>query len=487
MQDLMQSRYTSTVDDECGLLLYNAASGAFRVADEATAACYASCGREHPELAASLEADGFLTALSPEEELDEQRRAFLAKRTDHSTMKIAIGLTYACNCRCIYCYEQDKIVNKQRIPDDVQEAICRFIQDRFDQHPFEKLIVQWYGGEPTLCLDIIAAMAKLFIAWCDEHGVTYDSNGLSNGVRLDAEAAQLLAEARVSSIYLTIDGPRDLHNARRPAVDADDPFERNMEAIANLRAAGIVPYAAMNTDKVNAARWEELEAFTQERFGLHVNPVKLNDYAHSYECAPSIGGPGGMHAAAAAGAAATGTGAAATCAAATDAAATPESGSESEMAKRIAFAPPDFDLYTHPEFARQQFAWFAGGNPTADDVRAVLQPAPNFCAGQTDGYFVIDSLGDVYKCDGWMGEPGHALFNLLDSEVVERVATDPDAPELHVVTFDPFESAKCRACELLPLCWGNCYWERELTGMPCHPLKTTLPDYLRLLASLENY
>ena len=57
-----------------------------------------------------------------------------------------------------------------------------------------------------------------------------------------------------------------------------------------------------------------------------------------------------------------------------------------------------------------------------------------------------------------------ALFNLLDEEAAAAVAANPNAPELHTVTFDPFDSPKCSTCELLPLCWGNCIWERELTG-----------------------
>lgn len=40
-----------------------------------------------------------------------------------------------------------------------------------------------------------------------------------------------------------------------------------------------------------------------------------------------------------------------------------------------------------------------------------------------------------------------------------------------------------RACKLLPICLGNCNWERETEMMQCHPLKRTLPDYLRDLRS----
>ena len=51
--------------------------------------------------------------------------------------------------------------------------------------------------------------------------------------------------------------------------------------------------------------------------------------------------------------------------------------------------------------------------------------------------------------------------------------------KLRVISHDPFENPQCRACELLPTCLGNCDWERRTDRMQCHPLKTTLPDYLR--------
>ena len=102
----------------------------------------------------------------------------------------------------------------------------------------------------------------------------------------------------------------------------------------------------------------------------------------------------------------------------------------------------------------------------------MLMPSPRFCSGQADNYFVIDLLGDVYACDGWVGDSAHAKFNLLD---------DPSTWKLHEVSFDPTHDARCSDCTLMPLCLGSCIWERELSGMPCHPYKTTIGDYLRLL------
>ena len=80
-------------------------------------------------------------------------------------------------------------------------------------------------------------------------------------------------------------------------------------------------------------------------------------------------------------------------------------------------------------------------------------------------------LGDVYNCDGWVGDKSYTRFNLFD---------DRSTWKLQDITFDATRDEKCSACELLPLCYGSCLWERLLSGMPCHPFKTTIDKYLRV-------
>ena len=53
----------------------------------------------------------------------------------------------------------------------------------------------------------------------------------------------------------------------------------------------------------------------------------------------------------------------------------------------------------------------------------------------------------------------------------------PDIDECARRVYDKI----CRlAGDLLPVCQGNCIWERICNGMPCHPLKTTIDGYLKL-------
>ena len=137
------------------------------------------------------------------------------------------------------------------------------------------------------------------------------------------------------------------------------------------------------------------------------------------------------------------------------------------------FKKPAFDLFTHEEFCRLGHDEFVAGGFDAPKLADLLCPVPRFCNGQRENYYIIDTVGDVYSCDGVIGERDRVVFNLLEEP------ESADDGHLSQNSHDPHENAGCRACYLLPICQGNCNWERRATGMQCHPLKTMMPDYLR--------
>ena len=429
---MRKSRYTIVVEGEGGEhLLYNAATGAFAVVgSRAFAAFEAVCKGEavDADAIAPLAGAGFLTELSLEEELAAEQALFEAERDDFSRLTLSLAPTYACNCRCPYCYEQDKDTAASMMGADVVEAAMGLVAHRYAAHPFDRLSVQWYGGDPSLALDVVEGASNQLLAWCDERGVVYDALMLSNCACIDDAAAALLARCRVSSVLVTIDGPRDIHNVRRPTVEGDDAFAHVMGAIDALQAHGVRVDAMINLDKVTMPLYPALRDDLAAR-GVALSMAKLNDYAHTF-------GQG-------------------------------------------RFAPPDFQLFTHDGFHEAQRTQFLSEPHRAEEFRALLAPSARFCEGQRCNYFVIDYRGDVYRCDGWMGDRSCAIGSLVEGASDARANADAlaDAP----ITFDPFADEMCRDCEILPLCWGNCSWERERCGWPCHPLKAdgALADYLR--------
>ena len=417
---MRKSRYVIRTDGPNGEpLLFNTANGAFvQLGSEGIAAWEQAA----PDGDGTLVQLGFLTELSADEELEAQRAAFARQRADTSSMTLSFVPTYACNYRCPYCYElgHNKIPGK--MDSRMIDAIMSFIRNRHDVDGFETLSVQWYGGDPSLALDVVKALTEKLVAFCDERGIAYDAMMLTNANVIDEAEAQIVADCRISSVFLTIDGPEEIHNKRRVAANGTNSYERTIKAARLFRAHGISIKANMNADKVSLPFYADLHEKLLSEEGIELSFGKLNDYGHFFGEAP--------------------------------------------------FCKPDFDLYDHDEFFHAQFDEFAKLPHTAQEIHGMLMPSPRFCSGQADNYFVIDLLGDVYACDGWVGDSAHVKFNLLD---------DPSTWKLHEVSFDPTHDARCSDCALMPLCLGSCIWERELSGMPCHPYKTTIGDYLRLL------
>lgn len=414
---MRESRYNVlAVDGEGRNLAYNAANGAFVELDDDALACLRAGEGEAAGLLSEL---GFLTDDTPDDELERIRARFATVRHSDEMLGLSFVPTYACNYRCPYCYEHGHNSVKGKMDVRVMDAIEAFVAARYAEMGFGRLSVQWYGGDPSLALDVVEELSGRLIAWCDERGIAYDAMMLTNANRIDEAAAELLARCRVNMAYLTIDGPEELHNRRRIAADGSNSYQRNIAAARALMAQGITVTANMNVDKVSWPHYVDLrnELFVTE--GIALGAVKLCDYGHFFGQAP--------------------------------------------------FAKPDFDLFTHEEFFQTQFEEFASRPHDAVEMRSMLEPIDRFCTGQLDNYFVIDLLGDVYNCDGRVGETDYMRFNILD---------DPATWRLGENVFDATHDEKCSACELLPMCYGSCYWERVCNGMPCHPFKTTIGGYL---------
>ncbi len=414
------SRYNIVADgphDE--KLLYNTANAAFASLDAEAFEVYA-----HPNAASSssilteLIEYGFLTHISPSEELAIQQQRFDAARADHAVFSIAFGMTYACNYRCPYCYEQG-LQGDGRMSDETIEDICAFVEECYERNAFTSLWVEWYGGDPSLALDRVEELSRRLIAWCDEHGIDYDAMILTNCLLIDRNAVDMLKSCRVSEALLTIDGPEEVHNRRRVAADGSNSYAKNIEAARLFREAGIRVSAGMNVDRNTIALYPALRDRLREELNIDLSMNRLCDYGGFY-------------------------------------------GTRN-------FKAPEFDLLTHEEFCQLRHDQFVQDGFSAGTLRAMLRPVSRFCRGQLEDYYVIDCHGDVYSCDGYMGQAEHRKFNLEDMDY---------GSHLHEVTHDATRDVQCGNCELLPICQGNCTWERHLTGMPCHPLRYTINFYL---------
>jgi len=83
---------------------------------------------------------------------------------------------------------------------------------------------------------------------------------ITNGVHLK-DYVPLFGECAVSQIQVTVDGPKEIHDVRRPTVTGDGSFDRITSSVDAALAAGLAVVVRVNADKQNVDSAPELARF----------------------------------------------------------------------------------------------------------------------------------------------------------------------------------------------------------------------------------
>ena len=140
---------------------------------------------------------------------------------------LIIVLTHACNFNCTYCYNNhnDSTINIIDAKKSVDDFVFKFQDDN-------KLDITFFGGEPTLCLDLIVDIKN----YCqsaypdiDWHynmttNLSFINQRLLNEIYLDNNFA----------IMISIDGPEEM-NSNRITRDGNPTFKTVYDNILYLK------------------------------------------------------------------------------------------------------------------------------------------------------------------------------------------------------------------------------------------------------------
>jgi uncharacterized protein len=155
-----------------------------------------------------------------------------------------------CNLRCDYCFFLEKSAlypgSAERMTDEVMAA---YIRQTIESQQVPFVTIAWQGGEPTLMgLDFFRRAREVEREALPE-GWQVERTIQTNGTLLDDEWAAFLAENEVL-VGLSLDGPRELHDAYRHDGAGRPVFDK-VEAAARLLQKHGVEFNILCT--VNAA------------------------------------------------------------------------------------------------------------------------------------------------------------------------------------------------------------------------------------------
>lgn len=315
---------------------------------------------------------------------------------------LTIANTMSCNLGCTYCYNYSALGAPTHPKRSVIEAdfAHRAIDKLFNESPAgSPLSLQFIGGEPLIRWESLRATVDLALTRADREGRELRVGINTNATLLTEERLRWVNERPVY-LYLSYDGPANLHDANRPTAAGTPSFElvaRNIELFMEHYTKPV--RSCRMTLDLGKGKFTEL---IDDAVARGFNDVSIGFDSKSFSETPDL----------------------------------------------LSTVLPDIrDLEIACEAAYRsgklfRFSWF-------NEVWFQLQrgvPRYRPCSAG-DGQLAIDPSGKLYPCHRYVGGESGAVGHIMDP-------VQPARPErFHENT----ENADCRACWARRICGGECH------------------------------
>ena len=215
------------------------------------------------ETLSELVSDGFLTDLSPQEEIkDAFERLESAQNLCAEHTLFALILTYQCNMRCSYCFEsylfeRDESWLQQSMTTNMVDAAFEAIETL---NPDSRIPIHLFGGEPLMFQNY--ELVKYIL----ERGTVYNKPFLvvTNGLEAD-KFISLLTQNDITSLQITVDGTQEIHDGRRKERDGTGTFHKIVRNIDLLADSGLQTYIKVIFDHSTVETLPTLMTFFAEK------------------------------------------------------------------------------------------------------------------------------------------------------------------------------------------------------------------------------
>jgi uncharacterized protein len=343
-----------------------------------------------------------------------------------------------CNLDCTYCFFLSKAAlypdEKHRMSDATLEI---YIRQLLESHRTPEVTVAWQGGEPTLLGLDFYRRAVALAARYRRPGQRVQHTFQTNGILLDDEWCAFFKEHDFL-VGLSIDGPRELHDAYRVDRRRQGTFDRVIEAWRRLGRHGVDVNILCTVNAANQHHGRGVYQFFRDELGarwLQFIPIVERATAETLAIAN-------------------------------------QGWSDRPGHKRLLYTQTG-DRVTERSVGGEQYGRFLVDvfeEWVRHDVGRVFVQLFDvtlealfgrhlLCIhAPTCGYGpALEYNGDLYSCDHFV-EPGYRLGNIHETPMQRLVAS----PRQRKFGDDKHDSltAQCRRCAVRPLCNGGCPKDR---------------------------
>jgi uncharacterized protein len=347
---------------------------------------------------------------------------------------LSLAVAQRCNLGCGYCYAQQGDFGAA--PKSMPLATALQAVDRLvgEAAPGARVNLAFLGGEPLVNRPVLRAATRHAAATAARRGVRVTFSITTNGTLVTEEDGSFFEEHGFA-VTVSLDGPREVHDALRPDRQGRGSFDRILRNVRPLlaRQRRMQVSARVTVTPRNLGLRETLEQFVDEGF-------------HGVGFAPMLSAAGGT--------------------------------GEMQAEDLEVMLGEMIDCGREYERRAREGRRFPFSNLVTalrEIERGTHRPYP---CGAGAGYLGVSADGDLSACHRFVGDPEGAMGTLASGVDLDRQRTW--LADRHVHRQEP-----CRTCWARYLCGGGCHHEAIRRGRPACDyvrgwLHYCLEVYLRL-------
>ncbi|MHB8835991.1 MAG: geopeptide radical SAM maturase [Candidatus Methylomirabilia bacterium] len=358
---------------------------------------------------AILAAHGFLVEDAAAEK--REMRSFLSDLAAmDKVFKPVVVLNLDCNLACTYCFEGQR-KGKLYLSEQTADQLLAFIRDNGIPGR-QEVNVTFYGGEPLLSMERMVSLSGRIGVLAAAAGIPFSFSMITNGTLLTRRNVQMLRPLGLRSVSVTLDGPRDTHDAVRPFRSGNGSYDailRNLKEVHDLVDLKI----GGNYQREN---YREFPRLLDDLAANGLTPAVISHVRF-----------------------------------------------DPVVRERDGIAPPDFHggcttineswIYEASIFLREEILRRG---------YRISRIMPAICMVDFPGQMVIGHDGGIYKCSGLIGRKEFQIGDL------EHGITDVGRSH----NLGSWKNDTCLSCPYLPLCFGGCRYlkllrDGDMSGVDC--------------------
>jgi uncharacterized protein len=317
---------------------------------------------------------------------------------------LCIHICHDCNLRCRYCFADEGAYHSARefMSEDTAKAAIDFLLKNSGNR--KVLEVDFFGGEPLMCLQTIKNVVYYAKAEAAKLGKRFLFTTTTNALLLDDDAIKFFNE-EMENVVLSLDGRKEVHDAIRKTVNGKGSFDLVINHIKKfVKSRGNKSYYVRGTFTSKNLDFAKDVIFMAENGfdSISVEPVvtEIDDLAIKPEHLPAI----------------------------------------KQEYKNLC------DQYLEKYKAGEGFNFFhfnvdlEGGPCLSKRVSA---------CGAGNEYFSVVPNGDIYPCHQFAGDPKFLMGNVFEGKINDEIRNK-------FATSCLFTRKKCDGCFAKFICSGGC-------------------------------